>query len=179
MRYLRWIRHNDAGQAMIEFVVISVAMLALLAAIGLISDAYVIKQKTIVAARYGAWKMARNSDLDVSDVQDDINNFFFADLGDVTLSGGEKDTSGLVDGTLDFLNTIFSDDPLSVEYQVKYEHDLDIPSYFTKMGFPDSLTIGAVHEVDGNSWDFAHSDVHEGWNLLKSGVSGFFDALDI
>lgn len=179
-KIIQQLHKGRKGQAMVETVIISVTIVVLLTAIQFISDMYLIKQKTIVSSRYATWKMAQNKDMDRATLENNINNYFFSDYNNVALTGGSRESSGLVDGVMDFANDIFGSSegtPLTALYTVTFQKELQMTPLLESMNFPTEVTISSYHEVDGNTWNFENSDVHEGWDLITEGVSGFFNAL--
>lgn len=58
---LKCLRYSARGQSMVEFAVAAPVLILILYMIMYVSDLYVIKSKTLVSARYGAWHLARGT----------------------------------------------------------------------------------------------------------------------
>lgn len=151
------------------------------------ADAYLLKQKTIVGARYATWKMTRKGSVE-SNVESEVKKYFFAgstgavelqklNTGPVSgLKGTIKDfinmkVDNLRNKSMDFLHDVLTKPehvPMTVEYSVKYSQDVNLPK-----GFPEKLTVSSSHEVEGNYWDGDNTSVHGGFALLASGTVTF------
>jgi len=186
---------NTRGQAMTEFCVAMPALVLMFWAIWYISDVYIVKYKTLVAARYGTWLLARDNDLEQSTVNEFIARRFFDDESDdltVTAqhrggsSSGLEDAAGensengeWVDDIISAIGSAFmgSDSPSMHSLKVEYE----VPLIFGALNIGDyameNPKITSEHYVVGNTWNGCQSDVHEMFGMMWSIISDLFGGL--
>jgi len=172
---------NEHGQAMVEAVIVSATLVVLFIAMEIVADSYLNYHKTIVAARYGTWRMARDKDTTAAELKADIAKYFFSDeIDKVTVKKVEGLDSGLVGTSLDFVNDIFTDvdnDPLKAAYRVEYSQEFSLKPMLVNVGLPEEITVSAEHEVDGNPWNGDNTDVHEISSLIQKSLTTLFKAI--
>ncbi len=191
---------NTRGQAMTEFCVAMPALVIMFWAIWYISDIYIVKHKTLVAARYGTWLLTRDNNLQQSTVNQFIaRRYFDNDSSKLTVvaqhrgsdseegnsrafqdSADENSDNGeWVDRILNFIGSAFmgSDSPSMHSLRVEYE----VPLVFGALNVSDyaleNVKITSQHYVVGNTWNGCQSDVHDMFDMIKSILGDLVDRI--
>lgn len=188
---------NDTrGQAMTEFCVAMPVLIIMFWAIWYISDVYIVKHKTLVAARYGTWLLAKDKDLEKAKVDAFIAKRFFSNqsskltvtaqhLGTDAKTFKDKaekksgNRGGWIDKIIKFIAKTFmgSDSPTVYSLKVEYE----VPLIFGALNISDFATenvkITSEHYVVGNTWNGCESEVHDIFDMIKSILGDLVDTI--
>ena len=186
---------DNRGQAMTEFCVVVPALVVMFWAIWYITDIYVVKFNTQVAARYGTWLLARNHDVEKSNVDTFIaRRFFDSDSSDLTITAQHRgdnssdfqntaqqnsDSGEWVDRIINFIGSAFmgSDSPSMHSLKVECE----VPLIFGALDVTDyaenSPKITSEHYVVGNTWNGCQSDVHDVIDMIASLLGDLLDTI--
>ena len=162
------------GQAMVEFAVAAPVFVLFLYACLYVSDLYIYKQKAVIAARYGAWRLSRGM------TQGNIpGNFFEGDSANVTTFHENIEAEGAIDELAGFMDDVFGDDDVQGTYHfnVKYKVSSEFGPFDLSdiSGAPDFFNLTSDHYVNAGTWDGCHSDVHEMYGMLKNIVKSAFE----
>ncbi len=193
--------NNNQGQSMVEFAVAAPVLLLLMLSIIYISDLYIYKQKTIIAARYGAWRLARSEDPNTSAVKTDICNFFFpGENARLTWTPNPptstfsystsippaletilNNLSSLKDSITDKANEIFTGQAGSSTYIFTVYYKAPVPGTIRMSNsddlpplLPTHFNINTAHYIVGNSWNGCQTSVHEGFGLIWETIKSAF-----
>jgi hypothetical protein len=186
LKILRLLKFNDRqdGQSMAEFCIAVPLLVLLLWSIWYLTDMYIIKHKTLIAARYGTWLLSRYNNLPGNTVTYEqvkkwIAKNFFSDPEKLEVveqhMGSDEnrkfndqlqenmDTGNWVDKVSGFLadHIVDADTPTIYSLKVRYEFPrifgaVDLSEYSN-----ENFLIESEHFVGGNSWDGARVDVHD------------------
>lgn len=193
------LHRQHKGQAMAEFCVAAPVLVVLLWSILYLTDMFVVKHETLVAARYGTWLLARNDDLpgssmDMDQVRASIKRHFFRnrsqnllveerhveeDVVELLQLYWENLASGFISwATHYFEENIFnSDAPRFYSLNVQY----DYPRLFGAVDLRDGdhryFEIQSRHFVMGNSWDGQRVKLHHLKDLLEELVEDLVDVV--
>ncbi|MBS3758440.1 MAG: pilus assembly protein [Desulfobacterales bacterium] len=191
---LKGLVKESRGQSSVEFAVGAPVLIFMIFAILYVNDFYIAKEKTLVSARYGSWKLARDANLS-GDVKPDILQHYFegaegnieiqdvSDTNPFNAENANTNITGLlssgVDSVVEFINKVFTDGGhLRYGIRVTYSGQPKLgPFDLAKIGV-DPIHVSSAHYVDGNSWDGDNTDVHEVMGLLWETVKGAFQALN-
>ncbi|KPK31063.1 MAG: hypothetical protein AMK69_01550 [Nitrospira bacterium SG8_3] len=179
------------GQAMVEFCVAVPVLILLLWSIWYVSDLYIVKLKTLSAARYGAWLLSKDDDLRPEDVKPLIAaNFFDNNTNRLTLTipdSGEEDLfsdivhsesvgEAFVDLIMNIINEVMGSKSI---YSLKVEYEM--PLIFGAVDvteFRDKpFQITSEHYVVGNTWHGCRTDVHDLISLIGELIEEAFEEL--
>lgn len=182
---------DERGQAMVEFIVTAPVLIAFLFAIWYVSDLFYAKSETLVAARYAAWRYAKDDDTGTIEAQ--VKEYYFSNERDAgsrmsvsQQTPSNADTS-LLENASEYLTKFISklmtdaDDikGAQVDYQVLggkgYVHRFLTNDSVDML--PTNVKISSTHYVCGNSWDGCHTEVHDMVSMIKE-FTGFGDILD-
>ena len=184
---------------MVEFCVAAPLLVLLLWSIWCLSDMYTIKNKTLVAARYGSWLLSRYDNLprheiDINDVRGLIANNFFngsmdgLDVDDQTVSGETDDeiiqlinddlvtvypawTEMIIDRIKNYLvKNDYVDRPSTYSISVTRE----FPNVFGAVDLrdlhPGPFPIISKHHLVGNSWDGGRVELHDLFEIVQNEI---------
>lgn len=184
---------DEKGQAMVEFVVAAPVLAIFLFAIWFISDMYEVKFQTLVAARYGAWRLAREDGMPgvnyqalKTGVMGKIKEYYFDDdnlltMAEVNAPEGTGYIARLLDEIIDFVNDVMSKSNHSTTYGMKVEYRVPLMTelnvFDTENILPDEFTISSTHYVCGNSWNGCKTEVHEMFGLIYETIGTVFERL--
>lgn len=173
MKFFRDVR----GQSMVEFAVAAPVLATLLFAICYVSDLYTIKYETLVASRYGAWRLSRDDNLTAANVRNDIAGYYFEDDSRINLPTPQKTDEGILDDILDFVNKIFSNNDHPTTYALTVEYRVPLRLGYLDMSneLPADFRIDSTHYVGGNAWDGCRSDVHDMFDMVWEMIKDIFD----
>jgi len=175
---------NTCGQSMVEFAVALPTVVLLLWAGMYIGNVYLIKHKTLAAARYGTWNFARGEQT-VAQVKNKIAKHFFDSKtsglyvtsqkipSDFSNVGGAFKT--IVGKGLDIVNTVMTDEKANIfSLKVQYE----VPPKLGALDLSDmhaaNYKIESSHYVTANGWDGCHSKVHDMFGMIWQSVKNIF-----
>jgi hypothetical protein len=168
------------GQSMVEFAVAAPVLATLLFAILYVSDLYVIKYETLVSSRYGAWRLARDDSLTLTNTKNNIAGYYFEDDNSLNIQEASAEEGTLEDISqeiLDFVNSIFSSADHSTTYGLKVEYQVPLRLGYLDMSgeLPSGFKIVSTHYVCGNAWDGCRNDVHEMFSMLVQSIGSVFN----
>ncbi len=175
------------GQSMVEFAVAMPAVILLLWAGLYMANIYLVKHKTLAAARYSTWKFAREEKT-VEELKTAVAKYYFdnnttglyvteqntpTDMDDL---GGFLDT--VTGKAFDFLNGVMTDQDSNVSsIKIQYE----VPPKFGALDIrdmhPANYKVESSHYVTANGWDGCHSDVHDIFSMLWEIIEEIFTEL--
>jgi len=177
------------GQSMVEFAIGVPFLLIMMFSIIYVSKLYIIKEKTLVAARYGAWKVSRNKG-DISSIKNSIISNYFPDQEDRvkvtdvsgTNSFNTNEFAGLgqgIDKVIEFISSIFSGNAGKLRYGIEVTYSAPIKLGMMDLAQADviSMDVSSKHFIDGNTWEGDRTDVHEILGMLWGIVKGAFNSL--
>lgn len=193
------LHRQHKGQAMAEFCVAAPVLVLLLWSILYLTDMFIVKHETLVAARYGTWLLARNDDLpgnsmDIDQVRALIKRNFFRnrsqnllveeqhvedDLAESLQSYWEDPTSGFISWAIHYFeeNIFHSGAPRFYSLNVQY----DYPRLFGAVDLRDGnnryFEIQSRHFVLGNSWDGQRVEVHDLKDMLEELLDDLVDGI--
>ena len=155
------------GQAMVEFCVAAPVLILLLWSIWYVSDLYVVKFKTLAAARYGTWRLSKDDHLRPEDIKSQIaKHFFDNNTSRLTLTvpdAGEEDIfsdivdsesagEAFVDLIMGVINKVMGSKSI---YSLKVEYEM--PLIFGAVDLTEfrdkRFQITSEHYVVGNTWN--------------------------
>ena len=188
------------GQSMAEFCIAAPVLVLLLWSILYLADMYIVKHKTLVAARYGTWLLSRYDNvpenrIDFNQVEDRIKRKFFGkrpqenvfvdpqhtgtDLKDIEFF---RNKSGVFfEWVLGFLaeNLLKTDTPAIYSLKVKYKYPRAFGAVDLREGNHNFFEIQSEHFVLGNSWDGQRTEVHDLVEMIEERAGDIIEeALD-
>ena len=184
MKRIRELIFGIRGQSMVEFAIGVPFLLIMMFSIIYVSKLYIIKEKTLVSARYGTWKLSRDKG-NISSIKNSIISNYFPDHGDRvnvkdisgTNSFNKNELAGIgqgIDKVIEFISEIFSGDAGKLRYGIEVTYSAPIKLGMMDLAQADviSMDVSSTHFIDGNTWEGDRTDVHEVmgmlWNLVKS-----------
>ena len=182
---------DTRGQSMVEFCVAAPVLVLLLWSIWYVSDLYVVKFKTLAAARYGTWLLSKNDDLRPEHIKPLIaKHFFDNDTSRLTLTvpdAGEEDIfsdivhsksvgEAFVDSIMGVINKVMGSKSI---YSLKVEYEM--PLIFGAVDLTEfrdkPFQITSEHYVVGNTWNGCRTDVHDLMSLIGELIEQAFEEL--
>ena len=172
---------NTRGQSMVEFAVALPTVVLLLWAGMYIGNVYLVKHKTLAAARYGTWNFARGEQT-VAQVKTNIAKHFFDKKNtglyvtsqkvpsDLSSVGGWFNT--IAGKGLDIVNTVMTDEKANIfSLKIQYEVSPKLGALDLSDVHSANYKIESSHYVTANGWDGCNSKVHDMfsfiWQLLQ------------
>ncbi len=169
---------------MVEFAVALPTVVLLLWSGMYVGNLYIVKHKTLAAARYGTWNYARGEQT-VAQAKTKIAKHFFNNKtsglyvtsqktpSDFSSVGGAF--SGIVDKGLDVINSVMTDQKSNISsLKIQYE----VPPKLGALDISDmhaaNYKIESSHYVIANGWDGCHTEVHDLFSMLWALVKGIF-----
>lgn len=193
------LHRQHKGQAMTEFCVAAPVLVLLLWSILYLTDMFIVKHETLVAARYGTWLLARNDDLpgnslDIDQVRALIKSNFFRnrsqnplveeqhvenDLVEQLQLYWENLASGFIGWAIHYFeeNIFDSDAPRFYSLNVQYDYPRLFGAVDLRDGNNRNFAIQSRHFVMGNSWDGQRVEVHDLKDMLEELLEGLVDAI--
>jgi hypothetical protein len=198
------LHRRNHGQAMTEFCVAVPVLVLLFWSIMYLTDMYVVKHETLVAARYGTWLLSRydnipENSVDIEEVRELIAKYFFNNNSEGLLVteqhvSGDQDDGGFndeletnsgsdggnwIDKILGFIGDTFigTDSPTIYSLKVEYDYPKLFGAVDLREGEDDTFTIESEHSVIGNSWDGQRVEVHDLVDMIGNVIEELFDAL--
>lgn len=181
---IRSLAGGSQGQSMVEFAVSMPAVVLLLWAGLYMANMYLVKHKTLAAARYGTWKFAREEKT-AAEIKTSVARYYFdnstsglyvteqntpTDMDDL---GGFLDT--VTGKALDYLNGVMTDQDSNVSsIKIQYEVAPKLGALDISDMHPGNYKIVSSHFVTANGWDGCHSDVHDLFSMLWEMVEEIF-----
>ena len=175
---------NTRGQSMVEFAVALPTVVLLLWSGMYIGNLYVVKHKTLAAARYGTWNFARGEQT-VAQVKTKIAKHFFDNKtsglyvtsqkipSDFSSVGGAFKT--IVDEGLKFINDVMTDDKANISsLKIQYEVSPKLGALDLSDMHAANYKIESSHYVTSNGWDGCNSKVHDMFGMLWQMVKKIF-----
>ena len=172
---------------MVEFAVALPTVVLLLWAGMYVGNLYIIKHKTLAAARYGTWNFARGEQT-TDQVKNKIAKHFFdnKDSGlyvtsqkipsDFSSVGGAFKT--IVDEGLKFINDVMTDDKANISsLKIQYEVSPKLGALDLSDMHAANYKIESSHYVTSNGWDGCNSKVHDMFSMLWEMVWEIFKLL--
>jgi Flp pilus assembly protein TadG len=162
--------HNERGQSMVEFVVAAPVLIIFLYAIWFISDMYVVKSQTLMAARYATWRLASLDQAGTAGLG--VRAHYFEDNAKVAIEVVPGDEE-MLNPVADLLNDVFAGklQPGTFAVRVDYTMEPVLGGLDLSEENPAGFTIGYTHYVGGNSWHGCRTYVREMFTLLYSYMS--------
>jgi len=172
---------NTRGQSMVEFAVALPTVVLLLWAGMYIGNVYLVKYKTLAAARYGTWNYARGEQT-TEQVKKKIAKHFFDNKTSGLYVTSQKIPSDLssiggwfnmIAGKgLDIVNTVMTDEKANIfSLKIQYEVSPKLGALDLSDMHAANYKIESSHYVTANGWDGCNSKVHDMfsfiWQLLK------------
>jgi len=179
---------NTRGQSMVEFAVALPTVVLLLWAGMYIGNVYLIKHKTLAAARYGTWNFARGEQT-VAQVKNKIAEHFFdkkstglyvtAQKTPFDYSNVPSAIKGAVDKVVDIVNRVMTDEKTNIfSLKVQYEVSPKLGALDLSDMHAANYKIESSHYVTTNGWDGCHSKVHDMFSMLLQMVKSVFKILE-
>ncbi len=179
--------HKTHGQSMVEFAVAMPALILLLWAGLYIADMYIVKHKTLAAARYGTWKYARGEQTS-AEIKTNIAKYYFDNNASglyVTTQSTPADfqnvgrvVTTIADEVLDIINGVMTDQENNISsLKIQYEMPPKLGALDISDLHPGNYKIESSHYVVANGWDGCHSDVHDLFSLLWESIEEIFTKL--
>jgi len=188
---------DTRGQAMVEFCVAVPVLVVLLWSIWYVSDLYVVKFKTLAAARYGTWLLSKNDQLRPEQIKPLMAKHFFENNNHrltLTVPDAGKDDifsdilnsesagEAFVDLIMNVINKVMGSKSI---YSLKVEYEM--PLIFGAVDLAEfrdqPFKITSEHYVVGNTWNGCRTDVHDLMSLIGELIEQAFeelkDALDL
>jgi hypothetical protein len=194
---------REKGQAMAEFCVAAPVLVLLLWSILYVADMFIVKHRTLVAARYGTWLLSRYDNIPQNNISVEMvrglisENFFRNDSNNLSVhpqyERGENEDGGFLehldrgvesgewlDSIIDFFadNLISTDDPNLYSLNVAYNY----PRYFGAVDLRNDgneyFEIQSDHFVIGNSWDGQRVETHHLVEILEEPLSDVLEEMD-
>lgn len=175
---------NTRGQSMVEFAVALPTVVLLLWAGMYIGNVYLIKHKTLAAARYGTWNFARGEQT-TAQVKTKIAKHFFDNKNsglyvtsqkipsDFSNVGGAVKT--IVSEGLDIINRVMTDEKANISsLKIQYEVSPQLGALDLSDMHAANYKIESSHYVTSNGWDGCHSKVHDMFGMLWQMVKTIF-----
>jgi len=184
---------NTRGQSMVEFAVALPTVVLLLWAGMYVGNLYLIKHKTLAAARYGTWNFARGEQT-VAQAKNKIAKHFFDKKtsglfvtsqktpSDFSSVGGAVKT--IVGEGLDIINRVMTDEKANISsLKIQYEVSPKLGALDLTDMHAANYKIESSHYVTSNGWDGCNSKVHDMfsmlWQMVKSIFTYGFDKLEV
>ena len=160
---------NERGQSMVEFAIAAPVLVIFLYAIWFVSDLYVAKCQTLMAARYATWRIAALDDLGGGSVALGVRAYYFEENDKVTMEAVSGDEE-LLSPVSDLLNDVFAGElrPSTFAMNVSYNVAPQLGGLDMSEENPDGFTVGYTHYVGGNSWHGCRTYIHEMYGLFYS-----------
>jgi len=179
--------HKTHGQSMVEFAVAMPALILLLWAGLYMADMYIVKHKTLAAARYGTWKYARGEQTS-AEIKTNIAKYYFDNNASglyVTTQSTPADfqnvgrvVTTIADEVLDIINGVMTDQENNISsLKIQYEMPPKLGALDISDLHPGNYKIESSHYVVANGWDGCHSDVHDLFSLLWESIEEIFTKL--
>lgn len=193
---------GDRGQAMTEFCIAGPLLVLLLWSLIYMTEMFIVKHETLVAARYGTWLLSRNDNIpkksiDIDQVTQLITKNFFNNksagltvteqhLGSDTNNGGfssrmnsQSGSGSWIDKIVGFIGDGLMGTDTPNVYSLKVEREY--PRIFGAVDLTENSSqnfkIVSEHYVLGNSWDGQRVETHDLIDMLESLVKKMFDGL--
>jgi len=175
---------NTRGQSMVEFAVALPTVVLLLWAGMYIGNVYLIKHKTLAAARYGTWNYARGEQTTVQ-VKTNIAKHFFDSKSTGLYVTAQKTPfdytnvpsalKGAVDKVVDIVNQVMTDEKTNIfSLKVQYEVSPKLGALDLSDMHAANYKIESSHYVTVNEWDGCKSKVHDMFSMLWKMVENIF-----
>lgn len=181
---------NTRGQSMVEFAVALPTVVLLLWAGMYIGNVYLVKHKTLAAARYGTWNFARGEQT-VAQAKNKIAEHFFDNKSaglyvtsqkipsDFSNVGGAFKT--IIGKGLDIVNDVMTDEKANISsLKIQYEVSPKLGALDLSDMHAANYKIESSHYVTANGWDGCNSKVHDMfgmiWQMVKK-IFGIFEHL--
>ena len=175
---------NTRGQSMVEFAVALPTVVLLLWAGMYMGDMYIVKHKTLAAARYGTWKLAREEKT-VAEIKNNIAKYYFDDntsglhVTEQSTPTDVKNVGDLYDvasnWALNILNGIMTDQDSNItSLKIQYEMAPKLGALDISDMHSANYKVESSHYVTANSWDGCHSDVHDLFSAIWELVEEIF-----
>ncbi len=172
---------------MVEFAVAMPALILLLWAGLYMADMYIVKHKTLAAARYGTWKYARGEQTS-AEIKTNIAKYYFDNNASglhVTTQSTPADfqnvgrvVTTIADEVLDIINGVMTDQENNISsLKIQYEMPPKLGALDISDLHPGNYKIESSHYVVANGWDGCHSDVHDLFSLLWKTIKTIFTKL--
>lgn len=172
---------------MVEFAVAMPALILLLWAGLYMADMYIVKHKTLAAARYGTWKYARGEQTS-AEIKTNIAKYYFDNNASglyVTTQSTPADfqnvgrvVTTIADEVLDIINGVMTDQENNISsLKIQYEMPPKLGALDISDLHPGNYKIESSHYVVANGWDGCHSDVHDLFSLLWESIEEIFTKL--
>jgi hypothetical protein len=175
---------NTRGQSMVEFAVALPTVVLLLWAGMYMGHIYLVKHKTLAAARYGTWNFARGEQT-TAQVKNKIAKHFFDNQtsglyvtsqkipSDFSSVGGGFKT--IIGKGLDIINTVMTDEKANISsLKIQYEVSPKLGALDLSDMHAANYKIESSHYVTANGWDGCHSKVHDMFGMLWQLVKKIF-----
>lgn len=175
---------NSHGQSMVEFVVALPTVVLLLWAGMYIGNIYLIKHKTLAAARYGTWNFARGEQT-TAQAKSKIAKHFFDNKSsglyvtsqkipsDFSNVGGAVKT--IVGKGLDIINMVMTDQKANISsLKIQYEVAPQLGALDLSDMHAANYKIESSHYVTANGWDGCNSKVHDMFGMIWQMVKNIF-----
>ena len=175
---------NTRGQSMVEFAVALPTVVLLLWAGMYIGNVYLVKHKTLAAARYGTWNFARGEQT-VAQAKNKIAEHFFDKKtsglyvtsqkipSDFSNVGGAFKT--IIGKGLDIVNTVMTDEKANISsLKIQYEVSPKLGALDLSDMHAANYKIESSHYVTANGWDGCHSKVHDMFGMIWQMVKNIF-----
>jgi hypothetical protein len=189
---------QQKAQSMAEFCVAAPLLVLLLWSIIYLTEMYIAKHDTLVAARYGTWLLSRHDNIpensvDIDEVRGLISRHFFDNSSEGLLVTNQPDgigSSGFneeltqstesvewVDQIVGFIgeNLMGTDTPNLYSLKVQYDYPRLFGAVDLRQGEAETFTIESEHFVIGNSWDGQRVEVHDIIDMLGNVIEEIFD----
>jgi hypothetical protein len=176
---------------MVEFCVAVPVFVVLLWSIWYVSDLYVVKFKTLAAARYGTWLLSKDDALRPENIKPLVaKHFFDNNIDRLTLTvpdPGEEDIfsdivdsesvgEAFVDLIMGVINKVMGSKSI---YSLKVEYEM--PLIFGAVDLTEfrdkPFQITSEHYVVGNTWNGCRTDVHDLMSLIGELIEQAFEEL--
>ncbi len=175
---------NTRGQSMVEFAVALPTVVLLLWAGMYIGNVYLVKHKTLAAARYGTWNFARGEQT-VAQAKNKIAEHFFDKKtsglyvtsqkipSDFSNVGGAFKT--IIGKGLDIVNTVMTDEKANISsLKIQYEVSPKLGALDLSDMHAANYKIESSHYVTANGWDGCNSKVHDMFGMIWQTVKNIF-----
>ena len=184
------------GQSMAEFCVSTPVLVLLLWSILYLTDMYMAKHETLVAARYGTWLLSRYDNvpkdkIDFNQVENLIKKNFFGKrsqqnvfVNPQPIGSGLDDFKFFENGSGVFVDWIFgflANNMLGADTQsiyslnVKYNYPRVFGAVDLRKGTHKFFEIESEHSIIGNSWDGQRVEVHDLIEMIEKWTGEIID----
>ena len=176
---------NTRGQSMVEFAVALPTVVLLLWAGMYVGNLYIVKHKTLAAARYGTWNYARGEQT-VAQAKTKIAKHFFDKKtsglyvtsqktpSDFSSVGGAVKT--IVGEGLDIINRVMTDEKANISsLKIQYEVSPKLGALDLSDMHAAKYKIESSHYVTSNGWNGCNSKVHDMFSMLRQMVKSIFE----